>query len=69
MRYQTEQKEQEQLMCALITKKQTKCHKKDGYRGSTTISLLSKLGTEVGLSAQIMLLGDSGKALLPDHDK
>ena len=54
-------------------KKQTKCHKKDGYRGSTTISLLSKLGvplyTEVGLSAQIMLLGDSGKALLPDHDK
>ena len=42
---------------------------KDGYKGSTTISLLSKLGTEVGLSAQIMLLGDSGKALLPDHDK
>ena len=50
-------------------KKQTKSHKKDGYRGSTTISSLSKLGREVGLSAQIMLLGDSGKALLPDHDK
>ena len=69
MRYQTEQKEQEQLMCALITKNIQNATKKDLYRGSTTISLLSKLGTEVGLSAQIMLLGDSGKALLPDHDQ
>ena len=68
MRYQTEQKEQEQLMCALITKNKQRAQK-DLYRGSTTISLLSKLGTEAGLSAQIMLLGDSGKALLPDHDK
>ena len=59
-------------MCALITKNKQN-DKEGGYRGSTTISLLSKLGvplnTEVGLSAQIMLLGDSGKALLPDHDK
>ena len=61
MRYQTEQKEQEQLMCALITKNKQRGTKKT----CTEVVALS----EVGLSAQIMLLGDSGKALLPDHDK
>ena len=67
MRYQTEQKEQEQLMCALKTKNKQRATKKTC---TEVVALyLCYLGIEVGLSAQIMSLGDSGKALLPDHDK